>query len=172
MKKLKSTKLIASSLIVASVLALNPIGASAERRRSSDDSEWRNSYNHSEWRNSSIDGYYLNYNGAWNTNTYKDGDVINISGTVRKYCWEHPVNGDLYYYVLELDTPANFNVITLGQRYIYNGVNEIQMINFQGSYDNLYDQVNQHVNIEGTIGGTAGNWYYGKPVVITNWIFN
>ena len=35
MKKLKLTKIIASSLIVISVLALNPIGASAEWKQDS-----------------------------------------------------------------------------------------------------------------------------------------
>lgn len=78
MKKLKLTKLIASTLIVASVLALNPIGASAEWKK--DSTGWWYVEGNSwitGWKQ--IDGkwYYFNTNGymAYDTviGTYKLG---------------------------------------------------------------------------------------------------
>ncbi len=86
MKKLKLTKVIASSLVVASVLALNPIGASAEWKQ--DSKGWWNTEGSSysigwkqidgKWyyfnsdgymaHDTAIDGYYLNSNGAYVSN--------------------------------------------------------------------------------------------------------
>ena len=83
MKKLKLTKLIASTLVVASVLALTPIGASAEWRQ--DSTGWWYTESNSwatGWRNingswyyfysdgymahdTTIEGYRLDSNGAW-----------------------------------------------------------------------------------------------------------
>lgn len=83
MKKLKLTKVIASTLIVASVLALNPIGASAEWKQSyrgwwyTEGSSWATGWRliDSKWyyfdssgymaKNTTIDGCYLNSNGVW-----------------------------------------------------------------------------------------------------------
>ena len=92
MKKLKLTKVIASLLVVASVLALNPIGASAEWKQESN-GWWRykegNSYT-TGWKQIDgkwycfngngymfhdliIDGYYLNSDGVWDENSNKVG---------------------------------------------------------------------------------------------------
>lgn len=83
MKKLKLTKVIAGSLIVASVLALNPIGASAEWKNNStgwwytEGSSWATGWRliDKNWyyfysdgymaRNNKIDGYFVNSGGAW-----------------------------------------------------------------------------------------------------------
>lgn len=85
MKKLKLTKVIASTLVVASILALNPIGASAEWRQDnrgwwySEGSSWATGWRQidSNWyyfysggymaKDTTIDGYYLNSSGAWTT---------------------------------------------------------------------------------------------------------
>ncbi len=81
---MRKIRLIASSLVVASILALNPIKANAEWRQ--DNNGWRytegNSYVKGTWKlvdgnwyyffadgymayNTSIDGYYVNSSGAW-----------------------------------------------------------------------------------------------------------
>ena len=83
MKRLKLTKVIASSLIVASVLALNPIGASAEWKQNSTgwwytegntwatgwrliDKNWYYFYSDGYMaKDTTIGGYYLNSSGAW-----------------------------------------------------------------------------------------------------------
>ena len=71
MKKLKLTKVIASSLIAASVLALNPIGVSAEWKLTSNG--WQNTDFYSKptgWINSGGGWYYKKSDGsmatAWN----------------------------------------------------------------------------------------------------------
>lgn len=83
MKKLKLTKVIASSLIVASVLALNPIGASASWRQDStgwwytEGNSWSTGWRqiNGSWyyfnsdgymaHDTTIGGYKLDSNGAW-----------------------------------------------------------------------------------------------------------
>ena len=85
MKKLKLTKVIASSLIVASVLALNPIAASAEWKQDNngwwyadaDGSSWITGWKllDGKWyyfnsdgymaKDTTIDGYNLGSDGAW-----------------------------------------------------------------------------------------------------------
>lgn len=90
MKKLKLKKIIASSLIITSVLALNPIAASAEWK--SNFKGWwytaGNSY-YTGWKlidknwyyfysdgymakDTTIDGYYLNDSGAWTNSAPSD----------------------------------------------------------------------------------------------------
>ena len=81
MKKLKLTKVIASSLIVASVLALNPIGASAEWKQNytgwwyTDGSSWATG-----WK--LIDGnwYYFNSDGYMAHDTIIDGYKLGSDG--------------------------------------------------------------------------------------------
>lgn len=86
MKKFKLTKVIAGSLVVASVLALNPIGASAEWKQDSDGWLYSEGNSYAEgWREidgkyyyfypdgymakaTTIDGYYVGADGAWITN--------------------------------------------------------------------------------------------------------
>lgn len=83
MKKIKLTKVIASTLIVVSVLALNPIGASAAWKQDSkgwwntEGSCWSIGWKEidGKWyyfgqdgymaHDTTIDGYYLNSTGAW-----------------------------------------------------------------------------------------------------------
>lgn len=83
MKKLTLTKVITSSLIAVSVIALNPIGASAEWKKNKEgwwytegdswttgwkqiDGKWYyfNSRGYTE-HDKTIDGYYLDSSGAW-----------------------------------------------------------------------------------------------------------
>lgn len=91
MRKLK--KLIASSLIVVSIMTLNPIGVSAEWKNNS--KGWwymqGNSYYtgwnliNDKWyyfysdgymaKDTWIDGYYLNISGAWITYTAERADT-------------------------------------------------------------------------------------------------
>ncbi|WP_017212206.1 hypothetical protein [Clostridium beijerinckii] len=88
MKKLKLTKLIASSLLIATIIILNPIGASAEWKQN--DIGWwyteGDSYSKG-WKqiggswyyfgkydgymaySTDVDGYYLNSSGAWSEGT-------------------------------------------------------------------------------------------------------
>src|SRR5471030_1094616 len=85
MKKFKLTKLIVGSLVVTSLIALNPIGAN-EQWKSNSKGWWYtegNSYATSwkvirgNWyyfysdgymaKDTKIDGYYLNSSGAWTT---------------------------------------------------------------------------------------------------------
>lgn len=81
MKRLKLTKVIASSLVVASVLALNPIGASAEWKQDSND--WWNTEGSSwsvGWK--VIDGkwYYFNSNGYMAHDTTVNGYKLGSDG--------------------------------------------------------------------------------------------
>jgi hypothetical protein len=82
MKKTRLKKLIASSLIAVSVLALNPIGASAEWKK--DNNGWwyteGNSYDKNCW--SLIDGkwYYFDYSGYMLHDTIIDGYYLNSNG--------------------------------------------------------------------------------------------
>lgn len=89
MKKLKLTKLISSTLIAVSVVALNPIGANAEWKSNSNgwwytegsswatgwrliDKNWYYFYSNGYMaHDTAIDGYYLNSSGAW-TNSASD----------------------------------------------------------------------------------------------------
>lgn len=81
MKKLKLTKVIASALVAMSVLALNPIGASAEWRKDSN-GWWYASGNswYTGWK--TIDGnwYYFNSNGYMVHNTVEDNYYIYDNG--------------------------------------------------------------------------------------------
>jgi len=82
MKKLKLSKVIASLLIVASVLALNPVGASAEWKQ--DSNGWWNTEGSSwsvGWRQ--IDGkwYYFGQDGYMVHDTTIDGYNIGSDGT-------------------------------------------------------------------------------------------
>ncbi|BCZ46016.1 hypothetical protein psyc5s11_20830 [Clostridium gelidum] len=81
--KLKLTKVIASTLVVASILALNPIGASASWKQNGTgwwytegssystgwkeiDGNWYYFYSDGYMaKDKTIDGYYLNASGAW-----------------------------------------------------------------------------------------------------------
>lgn len=86
MKKFKLTRIIVSSLIVASVFVLNPIGACAEWKYNSTgwwykegnswatdwkliDGNWYYFYSNGYMaKNTTIDGYYLSDSGAWTSN--------------------------------------------------------------------------------------------------------
>ena len=89
MKKLKLTKIIASTLIVASVLALNPIGASAEWK--SDVRGWwyadGNSY-YTGWNQ--IDGnWYYFYDSGENFGYLAQNQVINGYSVNSDGVWIH-----------------------------------------------------------------------------------
>lgn len=110
MKTLKLIKVIAGSLIVVSMLALNPMGVSAEWKQSSNGGWWYTEG--SSWaigwrlldgkwyyfnangymaRNTTINGCYLNSNGEWtnsNANSIsadKDFQFDARTGTITKY---------------------------------------------------------------------------------------
>ena len=89
MKKTKLTKIVASTLVIASILALNPIGASASWKQDSRgwwytegssytkgwkqiDGKWYyfNSNGYMA-KNAKIDGYQLGFDGAWIQNNLK-----------------------------------------------------------------------------------------------------
>lgn len=81
MKKSKLTKIISSLLAVAFVLALNPIGASAEWRQNStgwwysEGSSWATG-----WKQIDGNRYYFNSNGYMAKNTIVDNYYINGEG--------------------------------------------------------------------------------------------
>jgi hypothetical protein len=99
MKKMKLRKIITCTLLVVSVLALNPIGASAEWKQ--DSTGWWNTEGSSwsvGWRNiegkwyyfysdgymahdTTVDGYYLNSSGEWipNQSTTSSANVNKIT---------------------------------------------------------------------------------------------
>lgn len=83
MKKLKLTKIIASSLVVASILALSPIGASAEWKQ--DSIGWWYTYSNNTyvkgWKY--IDGkyYYFGQDGYMKSNTIVDSYKLGSDGT-------------------------------------------------------------------------------------------
>jgi len=82
MKNLKLTKIIASTLVVASVLALNPIGASASWRQ--DSNGWWNTEGSSwsvGWRNIDKKWYYFNSNGYMAHDTIADGYKLGSDGS-------------------------------------------------------------------------------------------
>ena len=78
MKKLKLTKVIASSLAVASVLALNPIGASAEWKQNSA-GYWYTSGNsyYTGWKLIDKNWYYFYSDGYMAKDTTIDGYYLN-----------------------------------------------------------------------------------------------
>ncbi|SFC97752.1 hypothetical protein [Clostridium uliginosum] len=96
MKRLRLTKVIASALVIASVMALNPIGASASWKQNNtgwwytEGSSWFTGWRliNSNWyyfksngylvQNAWMcDGYYLNLNGVWTeTAKYARKDII------------------------------------------------------------------------------------------------
>lgn len=103
MKKLKLTKFIASTLVAVSVLALNPIGASAEWKQDgtgwwyTEGSSWATGWRQieSKWYyfyadgymayNTVIDGYIIGSDGVWDGTTKKTllnrDDFNNFSST-------------------------------------------------------------------------------------------
>lgn len=104
MRKLKLTKVIASSLVAASVLALNPIGASAEWRQDSkgwwytDGDSWYTGWKQvdGKWyyfypsgymaKERIIQGYYLNSSGVWSELTTSGNLKFDKStGTIVEY---------------------------------------------------------------------------------------
>ncbi|NOW03828.1 leucine-rich repeat protein [Clostridium beijerinckii] len=104
MRKLKLTKVIASSLVVASVLALNPISASAQWRQDNkgwwytDGDSWYTGWKQidGKWyyfypsgymaKEIMIQGYYLNSSGVWSELTTSGNLKFDKStGTIVKY---------------------------------------------------------------------------------------
>ncbi|OCA98336.1 leucine-rich repeat protein [Clostridium beijerinckii] len=104
MKSLRLIKVIASSLFVASVLALNPIGASAAWKSDprgwwyTEGSSWATGWRliNSKWyyfdskgymaKDTTIDGYYLNDSGAWTELTTSGNFKFDKStGTIVEY---------------------------------------------------------------------------------------
>lgn len=81
MRKIKLTKIVASMLVAASAIALNPIGASAEWRQN-DTGCWYTEGNSwaTGWRN--IDGkwYYFDSNGYMVKNTTIEGYTLGADG--------------------------------------------------------------------------------------------
>lgn len=81
MKKLRLRKMIVSTLIVASVLALNPSGVSAEWKK--DSNGWWNAEGNSYstgWRLIDRNWYYFYSNGYMAYNTTIDGYTLNTDG--------------------------------------------------------------------------------------------
>jgi len=92
MKNLKLTKIIASTLVVASVLALNPIGASASWRQNSNG--WWNTEGSSwsvGWRKIDEKWYYFNSNGYMSHDTITDGYKLGSDGA---WIQNNTVNND------------------------------------------------------------------------------
>jgi len=103
MKKLKLTKAIANSLIVVSVLALNPTGASAEWNQ--DSNGWWNTEGNVGWKeidgkwyyfgqdgymahDTSVNGYTLGSDGAWidtsnEKNNNSNSSLVNINVSLK-----------------------------------------------------------------------------------------
>lgn len=100
MKNLKLSKVIASTLVVASVLTLNPIGASAQWKQ--DSNGWWNTEGSSwsvGWKNIDGEWYYFGNNGYMKTGWIQDGSkwyYLYNSGAMAK---DTTVNG----YVLGSD---------------------------------------------------------------------
>jgi len=99
MKKLKLTKLIASSLVVASVLSLNPIGVSAEWKQ--DSNGWWNSEGSSwsvGWKYIDGEWYYFDNNGYMKTGWLLDNGkwyVLDSNGVMQTGIVQ--VDGKTYY---------------------------------------------------------------------------
>jgi len=95
-KELKLKKVIASSLIVVSVLALNPIGASAEWKQ--DSNGWWNTEGSSWWSVGwkEIDGkwYYFGQNGYMVHDTTIDGYSIGSDGAWIQSTQNNLLNSD------------------------------------------------------------------------------
>lgn len=191
-------RVLGSMLLLALIISTNVIPAHAEWEKDKFGMWWYSEGNSwaTGWRqidgkwyyfntsgymehDTTIDGYYLDSTGAWSTQTldqngrYKEGTIITLSGTLKKEYWDHPTSGKLAFYVLELDKPANFNVMTAGESFIYDGVKEIQITaDFKNNFSNsdmLDAKVNQRVSLKGEIWGGAGTQYYRKNVTM-RWI--
>jgi hypothetical protein len=113
MKKLNLTKVMASTLVIASVLALNPIGANAEWK--SDSNGWWNTEGNSwsvGWRqidgkwyyfnsngymahDTTIGGYYLDSNGVLTTSYTGSSTTSVVSNTQNQTVYSEPATGDM-----------------------------------------------------------------------------
>ncbi|MBE6086490.1 MAG: cell wall-binding protein [Clostridium beijerinckii] len=81
MKKLKLTKVIASVLVVASILLLNPIGASAEWQQNSNGWRYAEGDSYAKgWRYISGNWYYFGTFGYMDKNKDVDGWYLDDSG--------------------------------------------------------------------------------------------
>lgn len=86
MKKLKLTKVIASTLLVASVLALNPIGVSASWKQDSNGWWYTEGYSWNDdswvtgWKNIDGNWYYFYSNGYMAHDTTIDGRQLGSDG--------------------------------------------------------------------------------------------
>lgn len=99
-----------------------------------------------------------------NTKSYKSGENVTISGTVRELKWQHPARGNMTTYLLELDAPSNFDLTYYyGAREELKGVNEIQIACYS---DSISNKVNQHVSLKGEIDASQPTVYYHRPVAI------
>ena len=121
---MKKLKLIASSLVVASVLALNPIGASAAWRQ--DSNGWWNTEGSSYstgWQR--IDGYwyYFYIDGYMAHNTIIDGYFLNSKGawldenTVFSYVVKQIFKEDGKYLVTILNSKTRLSEYRTGDTY-------------------------------------------------------
>ncbi|GEP65679.1 hypothetical protein CBE01nite_34470 [Clostridium beijerinckii] len=132
MKKLKLTKVMASTLIVASILALNPIGASAEWRQDSTgwwyaegssyckgwkeiDGGWY--YFNSEGymdHDKIVDGYYLNNKGVWSNGGVElksYAEILQSKQLMRKYNIQCDNPLTLFNNVIDIDQDGTFEMI-------------------------------------------------------------
>jgi hypothetical protein len=94
MKNLKLTKIMASTLLVASLFALNPIGASASWRQ--DSNGWWNTEGSSwsvGWRNIDSKWYYFNSNGYMGHDITINGYKLGSDGA---WIQNNTVNNDGY----------------------------------------------------------------------------
>lgn len=86
MRKTKLTKLLASSLIAVSLIALNPIGASAAWKQ--DNTGWWYTEGDNSWaigwRNINGKWYNFDFNGYMKSNTTVDGNTLAASGELIK----------------------------------------------------------------------------------------
>ena len=189
MKNKRTTRVIASALAIASMIAMNPVGVSAAWRK--DNNGWWYTEGNSwatGWRlidgnwfyfysdgymahDTTIDGYYLNSNGAWSNISVdcKNKETLKLSGTLRKSTWRH-MNSAFYpdpipYYYLELDSPTTFNNLydeNVGEYSTFSNITEIEIASQSPDY--IKNRVNQHIDITGTLIVSPPTQYYQRQL--------
>jgi hypothetical protein len=165
MKKIRLTKVIAGSLVIASAIALNPIGASAEWKQDSN-GKWYSIG--SSWATGwyPIDGsfYYFNSSGYMVTNSNIDGMQLGNDGKCK--ILNSQVTSNTNGTAISPYEVAHGNIYdgTTSKKYTMSGIDYTQGFTLAADDYALFNLDGQYNNIEVRIGHLDDSWD-GKDTV-------